>query len=388
MRRARLAGGLTLDQVLERLGRPITKAGLSKYELGKSAPDADFLLRFARVCEVPPSYFLAETPTKVEWLAYRRHARLGARLLERIRAFAEERLEAWVRLKEALHPSERPDVPPSMAVRTVEEAERAALRLRAAWGLGERPIENLCATLEHRGWVLVGWRAEDGFDGLSGHAEATPVVVLNLRDPSDRRRLALAHEVGHLLLRSRAVGPKEEEALMHAFARAFLAPAGAVRRELGNRRTRLDLEELALLKREWGLSMQGWLRRAAELEIVPQAEFRRWKGVFRARGWDREEPVADRREEEPSRLRHMASAARAEGVVEEAWARRFCPEAIPENAPAKAREEEPLAVRLMRLPPERRRPFLMEAAERAAATYSSDPELTEFNALDGEDFEE
>ncbi|MCI0585328.1 MAG: XRE family transcriptional regulator [Planctomycetes bacterium] len=384
MRRARLASGLTLEETAERLGGTITKAGISKYELGKSPPGADFLLRFARVCEVPLSYFLAETSASVEWLAHRGHARLGARVLGRIRAFAEERVETWIRLRDALRPSERPDVPRPIPVRTLEEAERAALRLRRGWGLGEHPIESLTALLEHRGWLLVGWRGEAGFDGLSGRAGATPVVVLNLGVPSERRRFALAHEVGHLVLRGRGVGAREEEALVRGFARAFLAPAGAVRRELGNRRARLDLDELAVLKREWGLSMQGWLRRAADLEVVPAAEYRRWMALFRSRGWHRDEPLADRREEEPLRLRHLALAGRAEGLVEESWVRTFCPETSAERT--EILSEEPLAVRLMRLPPEERRPILADAAQRAAAAYAEDPDLSEFNVLDGEDF--
>ena len=173
---------------------------------------------------------------------------------------------------------------------------------------------------------------------------------------------------------------------MHRFAGALLAPAPAVRRELGPRRTRLDLGELGLLKREWGLSMQAWIRRAADLGVIPQTEFRRSMIEFRRRGWHREEPVADLRGERPLRLCHMALAAHAERLVDAGWVRRVCPEAMESPLAPTSSDGEDEVFRLLRVPLERRRGILAAQAEKSREIYRTDPELTEFTALDGEPF--
>ena len=63
MRQARLALGATLEQIAEDLtaaGVPITKAGLSKYEKGKSTPNQTFLIALAKRLNVKPSFFVTE----------------------------------------------------------------------------------------------------------------------------------------------------------------------------------------------------------------------------------------------------------------------------------------------------------------------------------------
>ena len=77
LRQARLAAGLTQDEVVERLaqiGCVITKQGLSKYELGKSTPKAAFVLKAAQALGVKSSYLLHEPTIEIEWLAFRKQA--------------------------------------------------------------------------------------------------------------------------------------------------------------------------------------------------------------------------------------------------------------------------------------------------------------------------
>lgn len=386
MRRARLASGLTLDEVVERLGHTITKAGLSKYERDKSTPSAAFLARLAEILDVRTSYFLEEPALRIDWIAFRKHSQLGRRKQDQIRAFAETRIEAELWLRALLYPDEVPARVPRIVVSRPEDAEQAAHEVRRAWQLSDLPIERVTATVEDRGGVVVGWRDPNRFDGLSGWANRRVLlVVLNHAFPDDRRRFDLAHELGHLSMKTEAADPAEEEKLAHRFAAAFLVPADAARRELGFSRRTLDLGEIGLLKQKYGFSMQAWIRRACDLEIISQGHYQRLNVLFRSRGWHRQEPVAFRGQEEPTRFRLMVRHALAEGLVSREWVESANPEALEGeeiSLPAKAVEYEPL--RLARMNLEAQRAALEKAADELAEDYTEDGERTDWETLDAE----
>jgi len=73
------------------------------------------------------------------------------------------------------------------------------------------------------------------FDGLSGWCgEQVPVTVVNTLVDVDRRRFNLAHELGHLLMRT----PENlSEQLAHRIrGKRSLSPAEVAYRELGRKR--------------------------------------------------------------------------------------------------------------------------------------------------------
>lgn len=392
MRQARLAAGLTLDEVAERMTRadqPITKAGISKYEHHKSTPKAGFLLKLAGVLKVKPSYFLEEPAVSVQWLAFRKHPQLAPTRQLQIKAAALNVAEGQVWLQSTLYPDERPRLPEPVNASTAEDAEAAAADLRTRWGLGEAPIESVTQTIEDHGGVVVGWEADVGhFDGLAAWLnETVPLAVTNLRVAADRRRFSLAHELGHLVLRPQSHDDATEESLAHRFAGAFLVPAAVARRELGERRRRVSLEELALLKDRYGLSMQAWTHRALDLGIIEKGQYKSLRAEIDQRGWSIEEPVTCAAPEQPTRLRQMTLRALAEGVITEERALQLCPGCIEPQPLARPEGRRYTAVELMKLPRAERNRILAAAAAEAVEEYRTNPELTEFSILDGEDWE-
>ncbi len=386
MRQARLWAGLTLAEVagrLEKAGQTITAAGLSKYEHNKSVPSAAFLLKLGRVLGVRSSYFLHEPEAHVEWLAFRKHSALPARQQARVQATASAIAEGQFWLQTTLFPNERPAMPATRTARTLEEAEEAAIGLRAVWKLGNDPIESVTQITEDRGGIVIGWRDHTaGFDGLSGWLNGeVPLAVIDMSAPSDRRRFSLAHELGHMLLMPKKPDPKFEEKIAHRFAAAFLVPAEVARHELGARRRHLDFDEIGLLKERYGLSMQAWARRARDVGIVDEAYYRSWCIAFSRRGWRKEEPYTFDGQEEPTRLKQMTLHALAEGIITEERALQLCPGCLTPQSASKPAERRYTAVELMKLPREERNRILAEAAEAAAAEYRSNPELTEFEAF-------
>jgi len=387
-----LAVGLTLDEVAARmtpLGQPITKAGLSKYEKGKSIPNQTFLVQLARVLGVKASFFVSEPAVSIEWLAFRKLSKLRKGRQEQIKAYAQRVVEGQIWLRGVFHPEERPNFPHPHPARTVEDAEAAAQGLRQEWGLDELPIDSLTSTFEDRGGIVVPNPHRDReFDGLAGWANKdTPVAVVNLGVPDDRRRYNLAHELGHLAMDCDDLGEKEEEKLAHRFAAAFLVPAPVARRELGTRRRRLEVRELGLLKRKYGLSMQAWARRALDLSIIEQPTYRNVCIEFSRNGWRKAEPFDFCGHEMPSRLEQMTLRALAEGIITRERAEELCP-----GCTANVQSTEAVMpgvglspAELRKLSREQRQAILEAAATLAEAEYRSDAEMTDYEAFSEED---
>lgn len=167
----------------------------------------------------------------------------------------------------------------------------AALITRAQWKMPIGPVLHLIRWLEAAGCVVI----EEDFgtarvDGLSQWIGDHPVILLNSGLPADRKRLTLAHELGHLCLHSSiatAAAGMEEEA--NAFAAEFLMPEHVIRPELRN----LSLGKLIDLKREWGVSMQAIFERAYRLGLVKSHDRADFYRSLNSRGWKVREPASD-----------------------------------------------------------------------------------------------
>lgn len=391
VRSARVLGGMTQQDVVDALaglGVIITTAAISKYELGKSVPPATLLLTLATVLSVEPGYFLHEPTATVQWHRFRKHAALGKRDQQRIMLFSEAVVEQHLRLREDLGVSYPPDLPPRISVKNEREAESAARKTREAWSLGDHPIERMTGLMEDRGCIVVETPRRDGeFHGLSGTVDdEIPLIVVSSRHSLDRKRSNLAHELAHLVMDCSGLTEKEEESCAKRFAGAFIAPENVVIRELGSKRLRIQMPELALLKKRYGLSMQAWARRAFDLDVITAAQYTTLCKRFSARGWRLEEPVTYEGFEEPIRLKQMAFRALAEGLISKTQLKDICPGCetdLEEGNIEVTHGFKPSDILMM--PEDERRSLLMEAAERAAPYYEEDDDLYDFDALLDED---
>ncbi|MFU8832821.1 MAG: helix-turn-helix domain-containing protein [Wenzhouxiangella sp.] len=272
--RARKAAGLSQRDLARQLG--LSAMAISKYEREQVIPGSEVVLRLAKALGVRVEYFFRTEEARLSRVAYRARDELKASVRKRIIAQVEDQLERWLEL-EAFLPGEWSQrfAPPKGLPRKIDDLEAVeglALALRDAWELGHNPIPDLIDTLEERGIrvITVSGDEDEHFDGLSAECcGGMPVVVVGSGWPGDRQRFTLAHELGHLVLQGRlAEGVKGEKAA-NRFAGAFLAPRDALVRILGPRRKALELQELILLKAEYGLSVQSLLHRVEDLGILP-----------------------------------------------------------------------------------------------------------------------
>ncbi|OYD07458.1 hypothetical protein CHM34_11190 [Paludifilum halophilum] len=319
IRLARVRAELTMQELANQVG--VSKTAISKFEKGKATPRQSTLLRLAKALSVGVEFFFREVKVNTIAPAYRKHSKIGKRLQESIEAKMLETVERYL-MVEDLFPdnySQKGSLP-QIPINSIEDGEQAANELRKKWKLGIDPIDDLCGRLEKSGVKVIAIEGPKGFDGLSCWAKndaQVPVIAFNVNVPGDRQRFNLAHELGHLV---HVEAPDVDiEKAAHRFAGSFLVPAEAVYAELGKKRSNLSFNELRLLKREYGVSIQLWIRRAFDLKIIDKSTYTSLFRHLSARGWRSEEPehVAPER---PYRLHQLVHRALAEDLVTPSFA--------------------------------------------------------------------
>ncbi|MBK1621768.1 transcriptional regulator [Lamprobacter modestohalophilus] len=325
IRQARLAAGLTLGSLGEKVG--VSHTAIQKYEKGLLTPSSSQLLKLARACGIRTEYFFRTHRVELLQPEFRKRSSFGKKAQEALKLKVVELVEKRVELLGAFPESpllafSAPEGLPE-PIASLDEIEAFSDQVRNAWQLGMNPITDLIGTLEAVGLLVILVDEENSkFSGLTAKARtddgrAYPVVAVSKRWPGDRQRFTLAHELGHLLLADRLVDGLDEEKACDRFAGAFLAPCVAVLHLLGQQRQVLEWQELYVLKHEFGLSMTGWLQRAKQCGVINEAvHLSMFKG-FSAKGWRKNEPGDRLPQEHPKLFDQLVYRALAEQYISE-----------------------------------------------------------------------
>jgi Zn-dependent peptidase ImmA (M78 family)/DNA-binding XRE family transcriptional regulator len=323
LKMARRMAALSQDALAEHAG--VSKMAISKYENEQMVPSSAVLIALAEALGQPVEFFLRGPVTATVQPIYRGRKTLRGKQEEIIKAQLQEWLERYLAI-EGLFPDisfrfEYPVGFPKL-VTSPEEVELAAESLRAAWQLGDNPIENLTELLEEQG-IRVGMvDGNNAFDAcLFQLSDGSPVMAVKQGVSGDRQRFSLAHELGHLMLE--VADDLDEEQAANGFAGAFLLPRQAVFYELGPIRQRLDTLELHLLKHKYGVSMQAWVYRAMALGIIGRRAYQSFWKEFNKNGWRVQEPGDTLPTENPQRLVRLVLRALSEDVIGHSRAEEF-----------------------------------------------------------------
>ncbi len=294
LHRARKASGLSLRDLGDLLG--VSHTAVSKYEKNQLTPNSSQLIGMSRALGVRSEYFLRPVSVDIKGIEYRKRSNTPKSLLNKITADVYDQAERWQELLQLYPHQPIPDfrLPGSLPekVSSEEEIERISVEMRQAWNLGLNPVPDLIDELEFNGVLVIlsSVDAEQKFDGLAGEMGEKPVVVVSESWCGDRQRFTLAHELGHLVLKGRLpVGMGEEKACNH-FAGAFLLPASAVIDAMGEHRNALNMNELHILKEEYGLSMAGIISRAFQCGVISEGLRQSMFIEFGKKGWRKNEP--------------------------------------------------------------------------------------------------
>ncbi len=329
LRLARKKAGLSMRDLAGRLSPPLSAQAISKYEGGRMMPSSAVLIDLGKTLDVSLDFLMGGQIEALEGVDFRRHSGTSAKDRARAEAIVTEMLEDYLAVEDMLELESCAD--PFAGLRcdrigSVEDIETKATDLRRHWNLGIDPIPSMTGLLEAHGIKVIEADLPARFDGLacgvkrSGNRPNTEVVVTSRRTNVERKRLTLAHELAHRVIRDTGNPDIRVEKAMQRFAGAFLAPAEHLRAEVGTQRHGITYRELMRLKRFYGVSAAAMLIRLRDVGILSVSAI---EYAFRtyARSWrtSEPEPITDDEGlgafERPSRFERLVWRALGEELI-------------------------------------------------------------------------
>jgi len=304
IRQAREFRGLTQTKLGQLMG--ISQTTIAQIEGGLYEPSREFLDALAQHTGFQEPFFSQDSADTFREGSLLFRARSSVTARERVEAYRHAQLIFEIAQK--LEPQVNP-IPVSIPKLSSAPPD-AAQSVRKSWGLEPgQPIGNLTNMIEKMGvWVLalpVNLEKRDAFSLWAGKDSKIPVIATCGGKPGDRLRMSVAHELAHLVLhfdQRKSINDMEDEA--DRFAAELLMPGNGITADL---RPPLTLTSIALLKPKWRVSIQALVRRAYDLSIVTERQYRYLFEQISIKGWRMEEPKnLDVPLEKPRALRKMA----------------------------------------------------------------------------------
>ena len=371
IKQLRLSRGWSLDELVAHIGGVVTKQAISKYELGRAQPSAPVLAKIATAFNLKTIQLLSEPKYRIEFIAYRKRSALRKKEQARIENYVKERLEERLRVQNLVCPNVTLTVPvQKFNINRLDEVEKAADTVRTEWNLGKDQISSVTGVLENKLIHILEVDANEKFDGMAAvayedHHVKGVAIVVRKGTPGERQRLNLAHELGHLVLKvSQRV---DEEKAAFRFGAAFLAPKEWISREVGDKRTAIEIQELLILKKKFGMSLQSILYRLKELNIISETYYVQWVRCVNKSGWKKQEPNP-LSIEKAEWLKQNVYKAFAESLLSQVDAETLLGNKIEDKTPLSLKKIRSF----MKLPLEERRRILAEQAEKATSDYEND----------------
>lgn len=325
LRQARAMAKLSLRELSDAIGNRVSYNALSKYEKGDMMPSGEVLAALAAALHQPADFFFRSFRVELADINFRKRVKLSATEQSAIVEEAKDFFERYCEVEQLLGCVilfERPFTEKEV-VRSEADAENAARLLRNdKWNLGGDPLPNVHELLELKGIkVHESETMDEAFDGFSGMANGSPVVVIArwLNKNLPRKRMTEVHELAHVVLNiPEIVSAKEIERIVSRFAGALLLPEESFRKMFGEGRRTISLGELIQIKAFFGASIMAIMKRAEQLGLISRPVYERFSMVANQQRWRSEgEPGDDEYcgDESHSRFRQLVFRAVAEGVI-------------------------------------------------------------------------
>lgn len=272
----------------------VSQGFVSKVESGLLDLRGDHLIAVASALDCLPELLTDDTPVQgleVTCLHHRRrHSKMTAAAKRRIEAITHL---TRVSVEGLLHGIE---IVPEARLERLDidefgDPEAVARELRIRWRVPSGPIDDVVRLLEAVGVIVVmrrlGTNSQDAVSTWPRDLDRPPVMVVNTGLSGDRQRFTTCHEAGHLVMHSVPGDDQEREA--DRFAAEFLAPAAEIGPQLAGLRT-ADFPRLMQLKAQWGISIAALIRRAYDLDLISERQYREFQIKLGRLGWRTVEP--------------------------------------------------------------------------------------------------
>lgn len=271
LKKARKMSGLSMDALVEIMGRIISKNSISKYEKGEMLPSSTVLINLAKVLKVSPDYFFRPFSIEVGDFDFRKQSSLRIKDINRIKEKVSDYIERYIELEQIVSESSDFNNPVgNIKIHSIEGVDSASIALRNKWNIGNSPIQSVVELLEYNNVKIIEIDAPEGFDGLSAYVNNKyPIIVLKKDIITERKRFTALHELGHLVLDiDKSLDKNQIEKYCHRFASSVLITQDVINGIIGNKRTRLSLNELKELQEKYGISIDAIMYRLKELNVI------------------------------------------------------------------------------------------------------------------------
>jgi Zn-dependent peptidase ImmA (M78 family) len=283
---ARESRSLLQTELAEKIGIP--QGNLSRMERGDVGIKEEILTNISKVLNYPIHFFYQDKRISVSDTHYRKaivldqKTKLKAEAIMNIYKFNIEEMLKSLEIKV--------NVP--IITDLYESPAKVAMYLRSYWKVDRGPINDIAKLIEDNGIIIVPMDFEtDKIDGRTlltntGH----PIIFLNTRASSDRQRLTVCHELGHVIMHvnSSPVFCDDEEDAAFEFGQEFLMPYSECQFDLNEKTT---IEKLVDLKRYWKVSIQAMITRMLKTGIISKNRGRYLWSIVVAKKWRISEPI-------------------------------------------------------------------------------------------------
>ncbi len=287
---ARDATGSTQADIVSTLCGAMSQGKLSKIENGLIEPSIDDVKTIAGALGFKTEFFFHPHVRLSAPATYnRKRKKLSGGDWSRIFATSEiYRITASLLLRSVELAPKRPPAPLVDVEKYNGNIEQIATAMRQHWRIPRGPLEDVTSIVESAGIIVVsydfGTDLCDGFGQLASE-DMPAMIFINSRQPKDRFRFTLCHELGHIIMHSIPSPEMENEA--NRFAAEFLMPTLDIAKDFYN----LSMEKLMSLKMHWRTSMHSLVYKARSCGRITDSTYNYYMVSMSKKGWKTKEPL-------------------------------------------------------------------------------------------------
>jgi transcriptional regulator with XRE-family HTH domain len=351
LKTARLACGLTLEAVAQRMEGGITKQALSQYENGKIKPSPLNELQLCLIYDIRKET-LYEQAVRISGVAevkmrpgislnHRDSGKAAAEILRTVNdregLFGDLGIMPYTPLADMILPvvpglpadsSSYKDFIAGRKYFTVG-TEKDAHAVRSMFGLDMKlPVQSVCDLIEQTGIVPVPLDLAD-FTGASGYCADIPFIAYCSAGKHTEQRWTIVYEFARILLSVNGIQESDGDSVFRRkavdmfcelFAREFLFPQEAVNRVMLLTTKTISRHhiadcEFAYMISTFGLPSRELLNKLYYGGIIPRALYFGCIALTKAAGGNVLTDTDYAREEEPTLYRRCLECCRAEGIM-------------------------------------------------------------------------
>lgn len=271
---ARKIKGMSQRDLSNAVDNQISPTAIAKYEKGLMMPSSGNLIMLSEALDMNIDYFFRPFSIQIDIskFEFRKHHKLKGKKEESIKFFISSEIEKYIEIEKILGINDNFTIDyKDFIVKNEEDVKSLAIRFRKDLKLGMDGIVSIVEVLESIGIKIIEIDYEPQFSGTCNIADGIPVIIINQNMNQERKRLTILHELGHLLLSFSQ--DADVEKLCTIFANEVLIPSEIFKSIIGESRHGISLVELQSIQKDFGISIDALMAKAAELNIISKKRY-------------------------------------------------------------------------------------------------------------------